>query len=101
MTELKIDGAEFVRRLVLRNQLMVGSVNASRDHFQLAVNDLVQAQNRWHEHVADLITHRHTYTEFENAFQHHGSDEIKVVLKWSGDRASPQEKVNQLAHHEA
>lgn len=53
---LKIDGSEFVRRLVLRNQVMVGSVNASRDHFQLAVNDLVQAQARWHEHVADLIT---------------------------------------------
>src|SRR5207302_41325 len=56
---LKIDGAEFMRRLVLRNQVVVGSVNASHDHFQLAVNDLVQAQTRWHEHVADLITHRH------------------------------------------
>ena len=98
---LKIDGAEFMRRLVLKNQVMVGSVNASHDHFQLAVNDLVQAQTRWHEHVADLITHRHNYTEFENAFQHHGSDEIKVVLEWSGDRMSTQEKVNQLSYHEA
>ena len=98
---MKIDGAEFMRRLVLKNQVMVGSVNASHDHFQLAVNDLVQAQTRWHEHIADLITHRHNYTEFENAFQHHGSDEIKVVLEWSGNRMSPQEKVNQLSYHEA
>ena len=98
---LKIDGAEFMRRLVLKNQVMVGSVNASHDHFQLAVNDLVQAQIRWHEHVADLITHRHNYTEFENAFQHHGSDEIKVVLEWSGDRVSTQEEVSQLSYHEA
>jgi threonine dehydrogenase-like Zn-dependent dehydrogenase len=98
---LKIDGAEFMRRLVLKNQVIVGSVNASHDHFQLAVNDLVQAQIRWHEHVADLITQRHNYTEFENAFQHHGSDEIKVVLEWSGDRVSTQEKVSQLSYHEA
>lgn len=98
---LKIDGAEFMRRLVLRNQVMVGSVNASHDHFQLAVNDLLKAQTRWHEHLADVITHRHNYTEFENAFQHHGSGEIKVVLEWSGDRMSSQEKVNQLSYHEA
>jgi threonine dehydrogenase-like Zn-dependent dehydrogenase len=83
---LKIDGAEFMRRLVLRNQVIVGSVNASRDHFQLAVNDLLQAQTRWHEHVEELITHRHNYTEFGTALQHHGPDEIKVVLEWDGNQ---------------
>ena len=74
-----------MRRLVLRNQVMVGSVNASRDHFQLAVNDLVLAQARWPQRVADLITHRHPYADFESAFQHHGSDEIKVVLEWGAE----------------
>jgi glucose 1-dehydrogenase len=89
-----------MRRLVLRNQIMVGSVNASHDHFQLAVSDLVQAQARWHEHVADLITHRHNYTEFENAFQHHDSDEIKVVLEWEKNRVSPEKDVSQLSYQE-
>jgi glucose 1-dehydrogenase len=98
---LKIDGAEFMRRLVLRNQVLVGSVNASRDHFQLAVNDLVQAKTRWHDHGAALITQRHNYTEFANALQHHGSDEIKVVLEWSGGRVPPEAKVRQSSYHEA
>jgi len=98
---LKIDGAEFMRRLVLRNQVVVGSVNASRDHFQLAVNDLVQARNLWHDHVADLITQRHKYTEFATALQHHGSDEIKVVLEWSGGRVPPDAKVYQSLRHDA
>jgi threonine dehydrogenase-like Zn-dependent dehydrogenase len=80
---LTIDGARIIRQLVLQNQLMVGSVNASRDHFQLAVNDLVLAEARWPNHVAGLITHRHPYGEFDSAFQHHGSDEIKVVLEWA------------------
>jgi threonine dehydrogenase-like Zn-dependent dehydrogenase len=83
---LNIDGAEFMRRLVLRNQVIVGSVNASRDHFQLAVNDLLHAQTRWHEHVAELITQQHSYMEFETALQHHGPDEIKVVLEWDGNQ---------------
>jgi threonine dehydrogenase-like Zn-dependent dehydrogenase len=80
---LNIAGARFMRSLVLRNQLMVGSVNASRDHFQLAVNDLVLAEARWPQRVADLITHRHSYEDFDTAFQHHGADEIKVVLEWA------------------
>ena len=98
---LKIDGAEFIRRLVLRNQVMVGSVNASHDHFQLAVNDLAQAQARWPEHVAGLITQRHNYTEFETAFQHHGSDEIKVVLEWGGNEPTPKNKADHKSYHDA
>ena len=80
---LCIDGAEIMRRLVLRNQVVVGSVNASRDHFQLAVDDLVLAETRWPHHVADLITHRHSYADFDAAFRQHSSDEIKVVLEWA------------------
>jgi threonine dehydrogenase-like Zn-dependent dehydrogenase len=80
---LNIDGGKIMRRLVLQNQVLVGSVNASRDHFQLAVDDLVQAETRWPHHVADLITHRHAYADFDAAFQHHGPDEIKVVLEWA------------------
>jgi threonine dehydrogenase-like Zn-dependent dehydrogenase len=80
---LNIDGAKIIRRLVLQNQVLVGSVNASRDHFQLAVDDLVLSETRWPHHVADLITHRHSYADFDVAFEHHGSDEIKVVLEWA------------------
>jgi threonine dehydrogenase-like Zn-dependent dehydrogenase len=79
---LTLSGAKFMRRLVLRNQVMLGSVNASRDHFQLAVNDLVRAEARWPHRMRNLITHRHSFEDFESAFQHHGPDEIKVVLEW-------------------
>jgi threonine dehydrogenase-like Zn-dependent dehydrogenase len=85
---LSIDGSALMRRLVLRNQLIVGSVNASRDHFQLAVHDLSMAEQRWPGQSARLITHRHPYTDFDAAFHHHGSDEIKVVLEWLPDHDS-------------
>lgn len=80
---LSIDGAKIMRRLVLQNQVLVGSVNASRDHFQLAVDDLLRAETRWPHRVEELITHRHPYADFDSAFQHHGADEIKVVLEWA------------------
>jgi glucose 1-dehydrogenase len=85
---LSVGGSALMRRLVLQNQLIVGSVNASRDHFQLAVHDVSMAERRWPGQIARLITHRHPYTDFEAAFQHHGSDEIKVVLDWLPDRVS-------------
>ncbi len=80
---LNIPGAELIRRLVLNNQVMLGSVNASHDHYLMAVDDLVKAQLRWGDHIADLITHRHDFTDFTAGFKHHGQDEIKVVLEWN------------------
>lgn len=80
---LDIPGAELIRRLVLDNQVMLGSVNASPDHYRMAVDDLVRAEARWGQKVARLITHRHPFTEFSDGLEHHGDDEIKVVVEWS------------------
>jgi threonine dehydrogenase-like Zn-dependent dehydrogenase len=79
---IQVPGAELVRQLVLNNQLMLGSVNAARDHFQMAVDDLAQARARWGDHVAQLITDRHPAADFAEVLQHHGDTEIKVVLEW-------------------
>jgi glucose 1-dehydrogenase len=80
---LQVPGSELIRRLVLANQVVVGSVNASRAHFQVAADDLARACLRWGDHIAKLISHRHPYTDFSAALQHHGPDEIKVVLDWA------------------
>ncbi len=79
---LQIDGADLVRRLVLKNQVMVGSVNAARDHFQMAVDDLMHAQLLWGDHLKKLITNRHRFDDFASALQHHGDDEIKATIEW-------------------
>ena len=79
---VELSGAQLIRRLVLGNQVMVGSVNAAPDHFHSAVSDLAQAYARWGDHVTALITNRHEFTDFEVALQHHGQDEIKTVVEW-------------------
>jgi len=63
----------------------VGSVNAARDHFQMAVDDLAHAHLRWADRVEQLITHRHPYTDFEVALRQHPTDEIKSVIEWAAD----------------
>lgn len=80
---LEVGGAEIIRRLVLNNQSMVGSVNAARDHYQMAVDDLQSARLRWGEHVSRLITHRHASGDFQTALFQHDPQEIKAVIEWS------------------
>lgn len=85
---LQLKGAELIRQMVLGNQVMIGSVNASRDHFQMAVNDLLEAHCRWGDHVSALITHRYPAADYARALQQHEADEIKVVLEWREPQAA-------------
>lgn len=80
---IQIDGADLIRQVVLQNQVMLGSVNAARDHFQMAVDDLAHAQLRWGDHVAKLITNRYAVSDFMTPLTQHAADEIKVVIEWS------------------
>jgi threonine dehydrogenase-like Zn-dependent dehydrogenase len=79
---IEIPGAELIRSLVLQNQVMLGSVNASRDHFQMAVDDLFQANLKWGDHINQLISHHYPVADFDLALHQHPSDEIKAVLDW-------------------
>ncbi len=79
---IEIAGSELISRLVLGNCVMVGSVNASRDHYQMAVDDLMAAHLRWGDHPERLITNRYPHAEFMAALGRHDENEIKVVLEW-------------------
>jgi threonine dehydrogenase-like Zn-dependent dehydrogenase len=80
---LEIPGSSLIRQLVLGNQVMLGSVNAARGHFQMAMDDLVQSDLRWPGHAAKLITHRYPFEDFKSALTQHPADEIKAVIEWS------------------
>ena len=79
---INIEGATLMRQLVLRNQVMVGSVNASLKHFEMAIDDLQKAQEMWGNAIGQLITHRFHYSEFAKALSLRSADEIKTVLEW-------------------
>ena len=80
---LQIQGAELVRQLVLDNQVMVGSVNAARGHFQMGADDLFQAHLRWGAHIGALITNRYSYSQFAESVNHHSPQTIKEVIEWA------------------
>ncbi len=79
---VQVHGAEIVRRLVLNNQVMVGSVNASRTHYATAVDDLLRARQAYGPAVDRLITQRLPYKDPKEAFMRQTAEEIKTVIQW-------------------
>jgi len=53
-----VDTDRIMRSLVLNNQVVFGSVNASRSNFQAAISDLAAFNQSWPDAVAGLITGR-------------------------------------------
>ncbi len=79
---VSLDGPALVRGLVLGNQVMAGSVNASYEHFRLGVEDLRKARAAWGDALDEMITHRFPIAEFRRALTERPSDEIKAVVEW-------------------
>ncbi len=79
----KVEGAAIMRRLVLRNQVVVGSVNAGRKHFRAAVEDLERVQRTWGPGLQRMVTHRFPFPRFAEAIALHSPEEIKTVVEWA------------------
>jgi threonine dehydrogenase-like Zn-dependent dehydrogenase len=79
---LTIHGAALMQQLVLKNQIVVGSVNASIHHYRQAVDYLTESKKLWPDEIKKVITHRFPFNEFMRAFDHHPTDEIKAVIDW-------------------
>ena len=80
---INIDAPALARNLVLGNQVVAGSVNASLRHFEIGVADLGRASEAWGSALAEMITHRFPYTESAFALSTHSGDEIKAVIDWA------------------
>lgn len=79
-------GAELMQQIVLKNQILLGSVNASIAHYALAIEDLEKSKEKWKGAIEKVITTIHPYHEFEQALNHHKTNEIKTVLSWETEK---------------
>ena len=61
---IEVDTDLLMRDLVLKNQIVFGTVNAGRDAFEAAIGDLTEFQARWPQAVKSLITGRFPMEQF-------------------------------------
>jgi threonine dehydrogenase-like Zn-dependent dehydrogenase len=72
--------AEVAAAVVLKNNAVVGSVNANKRHWYRAAEALARADRAW---LARLVTRRERPEDFARAL-HRTADDIKVVVQLSG-----------------
>ena len=78
---LGIDLGTTNRTMVLQNQVIFGSVNANRHHWEMAEKFLLKADRDW---LSRLISRREPLANWKSALQRH-PDDIKVVLEFSSN----------------
>lgn len=81
---VELDATALNRRLVLENTVVLGSVNANRQHYALAVDALAAADPSW---LGRLITRRVPLDDWSSALDRQ-KDDVKVVLEIATDRQS-------------
>jgi threonine dehydrogenase-like Zn-dependent dehydrogenase len=62
---IEVDTDLLMRDMVLKNQIVYGTVNAGRDAFEAAIRDLGVFQSRWPEAVKSLITGRYPMEQYQ------------------------------------
>jgi threonine dehydrogenase-like Zn-dependent dehydrogenase len=79
---MRVDADEIMKRIVLQNQVVVGTVNANRRDFGQAIRDLGRFESAWPAELRGIITHRGPMEEFcTRAASGHG---IKSVITLPG-----------------
>ncbi|HUQ97071.1 MAG TPA: zinc-binding dehydrogenase, partial [Chitinophagaceae bacterium] len=79
---LNISVDKVMQQLVLKNQVMLGSVNASIAHYKIAVHDLEASLQKWPQAIKAIITEKIPFEQFDRALHQHSNNEIKVVVEW-------------------
>jgi glucose 1-dehydrogenase len=78
---VELDGPVLGMDTILENRVLFGSVNAQRQDWLAAVDDLERARERWPEALERFVTLRVPLDRFQEAFEHRGG---KATLVLSG-----------------
>jgi glucose 1-dehydrogenase len=76
---ISVDTDLLNRKLVISNEVIVGSVNANRRHYQQAADALARADRDW---LARLITRRVPAERFKEALER-TPDDVKVTIQFA------------------
>jgi threonine dehydrogenase-like Zn-dependent dehydrogenase len=74
--KVDLDLGTINRTMVLDNQVIFGTVNANRRHWEMAEKSLLQADRNW---LKCLISRKEKLSNWQKALERH-SDDIKVVI---------------------
>lgn len=77
----QIDANLLLRHIVRQNQVIIGSVNGDRAHFETGLKDIAEIENEFSNILSRAITHRLPIHDFQKGFALQDGDQIKVVFQ--------------------
>ena len=77
---IPVDADLLMRNLVLKNQVVIGTVNADKTAFQNAIADLGIFQQRWPRELNSLITGRYTLDNYKELLLGEQKSGIKNII---------------------
>jgi threonine dehydrogenase-like Zn-dependent dehydrogenase len=77
---IQVDAAQVMRQIVRNNQVIVGSVNSNRNHFEMALKDIPAINSRFGNMLEEMITHRFNLHDYEQIFAPTDDQHIKTVI---------------------
>ncbi|HEY1171637.1 MAG TPA: glucose 1-dehydrogenase [Verrucomicrobiae bacterium] len=80
--KVELLGSNLMRNLVLKNQAVVGTVNADKESFENAIADLVEFKRRWPKQLESMITGRFKPDAFKELLQGKNTG-IKNVIRFA------------------
>jgi glucose 1-dehydrogenase len=80
--KVELLGSNLMRNLVLKNQAVVGTVNADKESFENAIADLVEFKRRWPKQLESIITGRFKPDAFKDLLQGKNTG-IKNVIRFA------------------
>lgn len=78
---IQLDAAQLVRRIVRNNQVVLGSVNSNRHHFEMALRDIGEVDQRFNHMLEKMITRRVRLQDYQQAFAPPDQGHIKTVIE--------------------
>ncbi len=78
---IQLDAAQLVRQIVRYNQVVVGSVNSNRKHFEMALKNMGEVNSRFNGMLTEMITHRFQLSDYQQAFSLSDPRHIKTVIE--------------------
>ncbi len=80
-TVMQVDAAHLVRQIVHGNQVLAGSVNSNRSHFEMALHDIGIINSSFNGILSDMLTERIQLKDYAQVFSPKGPNHIKTVVE--------------------
>ena len=77
----EFDADLLLRQIVRQNQVIIGTVNGNRTHFEKAVAMIEKIEKKYDKILSRAITHRFPLREYQKAFDLKDQNQLKVVLE--------------------